>query len=603
MDKELPTIACEAKERRSAKFASAAAAILSYLTLAGGLGTLAAMVNLVVRSYTCLPYWDMWSVPTFLAKPTQPTLHWLWAQHNEHRILLSKIVLLLDYRWFYGLDIFPLCCIFLTQLTLLTVLLWAAAAMGRMRGTLWRAVAGISALCLFSTAQWENFVNGFQLAFFFVGLFFSLAIIAVLRSGPEDGVLRGTQWRYAVLAMLAGAAATYSLANGIIVWPIMILVAVLNRCRKNIIVFEAISGLLIAGSYLYHYRTPLPRISPWQWLQHPYLIAVYVVKYVGAPLDFDHLRLAGVFGVIGVAAALLLLLRIMLSSERQPFLLFLASLLLFVVASAAMTALGRLNFGTDQALSSRYNTAALLLWLSLAIWLLRFVGRRSALALVAVETGLLLVICLGAARLKYPMRQAGQRKLRANTASLAILSGVFDQQALVAIYPNAVLPWQVARFFKHQRVSIFATALARNLNQPVAAVYRIRPQSCWGEVTAAEAIAQSAGSGVRLSGWAWDPFRRGAVKEVVFAAGGEIVGYATPGVWRPDLSVQFGARSARRAGWIGYVGAVAQNSIVAAYAVVPPGRHAQACALVHPPTAPKGSVGEPVLFRAPPSVE
>ena len=586
MDKELSTVACEARESRSASLASTAAAILSYLILAGGLGTLAAMVNLVVRSYTCLPYWDMWSVPTFLAKPTQTTLHWLWAQHNEHRILLSKIVLLLDYRLFHGLDIFPLCCIFLTQLTLLTVLLWALAAMGRMRGTIWRAVAGISAVCLFSTAQWENFVNGFQLAFFFVGLFFSLAIIAVLRSGAEGDVPRGTQWRYAVLAVLAGAAATYSLANGIIVWPIMVLMAVLNRCRKDIIAFEAISGLLIAASYLYHYHTPLPRISPFQWLQHPYLIAVYVVKYVGAPMDFDHLRLAGVFGVIAVAAALLLLLRIVLSPERQPFLLLLASLLLFVLASAAMTALGRLNFGTDQALSSRYNTVALLLWLSLAIWLLRFVGRRSALALGALEIGLLLVICLGAARLKYPMRQAERRKLRANTASLAILTGVFDQQALVAIYPNAALPWQDASFFKQQRFSIFATALARNLNQPLSAVYRMRPQPCWGEVTTAESIVQSAGSGVRLSGWAWDPFRRGAVKQVVFVAGGKIVGYATPGIWRPDLSLRFGARSARRAGWIGYVGAVVQNSNVAAYATVPSGRDEQACALVHAPTAP-----------------
>jgi hypothetical protein len=310
-----------------------------------------------------------------------------------------------------------------------------------------------------------------------------------------------------------------------------------------------------------------------------------------------------VFGVIGVAAALLLLLRTVLSSERQPFLLLLASVLLFVLGSAAMTALGRLNFGTAQALSSRYNTVTLLLWLSLAVWLLRFAGRRSVLALAAVETGLLLVVVLGAARLKYPMRQAEKRKLRANTASIALLTGVYDQQALAVIFPNPALPLQDKPFLKEQQLSLFATALARNLNQPLATAYRVRRQSCWGEITTAESIVQSAGSGVRLSGWAWDPFRRGAIKEVVFVAGGRIVGYATPGVWRPDLSVRFGARSARRAGWVGYVGAVAQNSNLAAYATVPSGRDEQACALVHPPAASRGSVGEPLLFPAPSTAE
>ncbi|HKT69354.1 MAG TPA: hypothetical protein VJP83_07955 [Terriglobales bacterium] len=577
---------------------SLAASILSYLTLAGGLGTIGAVAYLMVHSYTCLPFWDLWSVSIFLAGPRRSVLEWLWAQHNEHRILLSKILLLLDYRLFHAMDVFPLCCIFLAQLMLLSVLLYAFATIGKLRGGAWRAAAGISAVCLFSTAQWENFVSGFQVAFLLVGLFFTLAMLAVLRSGAHDAVARGTQWKRSALAVLAGAAATYSLANGIIVWPIMILMAVLNRCRRNIIVCEAISGLLVGGSYLYGYKTGAAQNGPFYWMRHVKLITVYVVNYLGAPMNFGHLRLALVFGGVAFAAALLMLWRILFRSDRQPFLLLLASLLLFVLGSAVMTSLGRLRFGTDQALSSRYSTVALLLWLSLAVWLLRLVSQRSTLAFVVVQAGLLLIIAFGAARLKYPMRQGESRKLHANTASLAMLTGVFDQQALAGIYPMSEIPWRQATFLKQEKLSIFATALARNLNQPLSAVYHMRPESCWGEVTTAESIVQSAGSGLRLSGWAWDSYRHEAVKEIVFTAGGRIIGYATPGIWRPDLSVRLGSRTARRAGWIGYVAAIPQNTIVAAYATVKSGFHEQACPLVHAPAGPNDRAGGPVSFPA-----
>lgn len=594
----LSSAAGEARNARNRSWSSSAATVFSYLALIAGLGSLAATVYLVERSYSCLPFGDKWSIITFWARPTQPTLHWLWAQHNEHRILLSKIVLLLDYRLFHGLDLFAMCCNFLTQLTLLAVLLWAFATMGRMGGAIWRTVAGISAVCLFSTAQWENFVNGFQVAFFFVGLFFTLAIVALLRCGAK-GDAPGGQWKYAAAAALAGAAATYSLANGIIVWPILILVAILARCRKSIIAFEAISGLLVSGSYLYHYKSPVPRISPWQWLHQPYQVAAYVVKYVGAPVNFGHQRLAAVCGVLAVSAALLVWCVILFSSHREALLLLLAAMMLFVLGSAAITALGRLHLGTNQALSSRYNTVALLLWLALAVLLVRFIGRRSTPALVAIQAGLLLIICLGAARLKYPTRNAEGRELQANTASLALLTGVFEQQALAAIFPNPALIWQDTPYLKARRLSIFATALARHLDQPFSAVYGLRSQPCWGEVATVQPIAQTMGPGLRLSGWAWDPLRREPVKEIVFVAGGKIVGYATLGVWRPDLSPRLGSRRARRAGWTGYVGAVLPDTTVTAYAALQGADGGQACALAHPPASPGGSTGGPISFSAP----
>lgn len=572
------------------------AAVLSYIGLLAGLAAMAAAGYLAVRWRLRAPLSDMWSIIDFWAHPTQSTIHWLWAQHNEHRILLPKLILLLDYRFFGGREAFALATGFAAQLALLAALLWALRAMAGMRGALWRSAAAVAAFCLFSTAQWANFMGGFEVSFFFVGLFVTLGILALLSSRRAA---KG-DWKYAAAAVLAGTAATYSMAHGILVWPILLVVAILHGCRKRIVALLVTSGAAIAGSYLYHYASPLPQVSPLHSLHHPLLVVAYVIKYIGAPLDWGHPALAAVFGVVGLASAAWALK--VAVRDRHPVVLLFAALPLFVILSAAMTALGRLYLGADQALSSRYETVALLLWLSLAVLLLRFVSRRSAALLVAVQIGLLVALAVGAPRLRLHVAIARAAKLQADTASLALLTGVFDQSALASLFPVPAVPWRDLPFLKRNHLSLFSSWLARDLNQPLSAACSLRPPPVWGDLTTLQAVTSPAGPGLRVSGWVWDPLRSRAGSQLVFVAGGRIVGYAEIGFSRLDLGKRLGKRSAADAGWVGYIEAVPQNTTVSAYAA-DRASGAESCALLNRPSSPLGVAGEPLRFSIGPAAK
>lgn len=584
--------------------APAIAALLSYLMLLAGLATLAALLYLVARCHARAPVWDMWSIIDFWAKPAQSTIHWLWAQHNEHRILLAKLIVLLDYRFFSGRDVFAVTASFVTAAALLAALLWAFRVLAGMRGTLWRSAAAVAAFCLFSTVQWLNFVNGFQIQFFQVDLFFTLAVLALLFAWPGKDVPPRKQWVWAAASVLAALAATYSMANGMLVWPVLVLLAILRRCCRKIVAVFALSSVAVVASYFYHYHytSTMPQPGAVHGFHSPIQVVVYVINYIGAPLDWGHPALAIVFGLVGLAAAAFVLWRIVFRDVREPLQLLFASMLLFVIASALITALGRLHLGTEQALSARYETVTLLLWLALAVLLLQWCAHQHAWLLIVGQIGLLAVMSLAALRFHSDLAGATEREVRINTASLTLITGVFDQSRVSLLFPNPLVPWRDAAFLKQNHLSLFSRPLARQLNQPLAVAYRVRPEPCWGEITSSQSIRESLGPGLRLAGWAWDPSRRSSVQQIIFVAAGKIVGYAEPGSPQPELTSRLGWHGASKAGWVGYIGALPQPTMVTAYAVIGRPRSAEACALFNQPSN-AHVPAEPVRFPASPAPE
>ena len=57
--------------------------------------------------YSPIPYWDMWGgyLDFFLRVNNGDYGVW-WSQHNEHRIILSRLLFWLDLKWFGGVSIF-----------------------------------------------------------------------------------------------------------------------------------------------------------------------------------------------------------------------------------------------------------------------------------------------------------------------------------------------------------------------------------------------------------------------------------------------------------------------------------------------------------------
>lgn len=528
-------------------------AALSYLVIAGGLITIAAAGYLAVAGYIIGPYWDMWGEISFVAHPTGSILHWLWAQHNEHRIFLAKLVLMIDYHLFRGRDIFALGLSFAIQFAGVALLLWAFRLWGGLRGPALRTLAGLAALCFFSTSQWENFVSGFQITFIFVGFFFMLAVIFLLLSREQVQFDGGREWAYVVAAVLAGVASTYSGANGVVTWPILVIVAIAQHSRRRIVGFIGCAAVVTLFSYMYHYVSPPQHANPLVSVRHPLLMLLYMAKYVGSPLDWGHPALATVAGSAGLLAALFAIAAIFSRRAKRSISMLMASLLLFVLGSAFLTALGRLNFGTIQALSGRYETFALVLWLVLGALLLTLAAPRSTGGLVSLQVLIVVIMCVASLRLPYPLAAAEQRAVNANAATLALITGVFDQPVLKMVYPIAAVPWQSAHDMKQQGTAMFDSRLAADLNHPLQSKFRVRSQPCWGAVDQVLRIPTEGREGLRVSGWAWDPVRRRRVGRIIFVADGNIMGYGERGYLRPIVYIRLASRTADDTGWLGYV--------------------------------------------------
>ena len=154
---------------------------LSYAILLGGLATIVLALYMVVTSYSSLPYWDGWRQVDVAANGySSVSPAWLWAQHNEHRLVLPKLFLAADLRFFRAHQVFLLASIFAIQLTHLALLSWSMRVLGGWTGDLWRSGTGLAAFCLFCPSQNENFIWGFQVCFVLPLLFQSLSFVALL---------------------------------------------------------------------------------------------------------------------------------------------------------------------------------------------------------------------------------------------------------------------------------------------------------------------------------------------------------------------------------------------------------------------------------------
>ncbi len=308
-----------------------------------------------------VPYLDQWEFVPFLQKAMDGALtpHDFWAQHNEHRILFPRLIMLALARATHWDLRAELALNFLLGAALFALLAWqaGAAAKNAGRGEAW-GLRAILSLIVFSLSQWQNWFLGWQLQEF-LSLFFVLAALFLLdRSRSRVGFL--------ALAAAAGVVGTYSFANGMLIWPIgaaMLCVSGWNHANRQNLALWAAAGILTACSYLYDYHTPSYHPPLSAVLRHPIEYPLYVLRYLGQPVLNWNGTAAAWMGGAGLLAWIVLLYRTRV--EKHVF----ASCLglgLYAIGSALITGLARIEFGPDQAMSSRYITLANPLWLAIA---------------------------------------------------------------------------------------------------------------------------------------------------------------------------------------------------------------------------------------------
>ena len=335
------------------------------------------------------PIWDQWELVPLLEKTYhgELTFHDLWAQHNEHRLLFPQLIMLLLARLTSWNIHYELAVNIILALGIFAVFVHQIKMTGRklgIAGLPW-AIPAIS-LIVFSVSQYQNWLWGWQIQMFLNVLAVTGGIV-LLANDPFRW------WKFAAAALL-GIVATYSFANGALIWPVGLLLLLLvptgaGKRRAAAAGWMGI-GALTMGSYFYHYQKPENHPPLSLIFKMPVEYAVYVFKYLGTICAQGLGSSAGdvsgegdfafVFGLAGTVAAgwagwMLLRKKIAAPGTLLPYF----GLILYSVGSALITGVGRLGFGTNQALASRYCTMVVPLWVSLVVLLvlLRTGGDRA----------------------------------------------------------------------------------------------------------------------------------------------------------------------------------------------------------------------------------
>jgi hypothetical protein len=331
-------------------------------------------------AFSPTPHADQWAILNDIAagqKWFSPI--WLWQQSNEHRIPFLRLAICADLELFGGHGYLLYSLTFLTLL--LQWLMWAVFVRraADLPDFIWMPVAGFFGFCFFCPNQIQNFYSAIQWTFV-AEFFFSSAAFIILAWFAS----KGRPWRAVGLASVAAFLAEGSLANGVLTWPVLWVATLGLPMRRLHRLVLGGTGVAAIALYLYGYWQPSYHSNPLQTIRQPFHVAQYVSRYIDHCLStyFVQAGFAAIALSLAAFAAVIFLIR---RPQTRAVAVVFAATMCFVLSTAAMTGLGRLRLGMQQAEDSRYQTPAMLYWgcafaaLIIAAWQLR--SWRDVLAL------------------------------------------------------------------------------------------------------------------------------------------------------------------------------------------------------------------------------
>lgn len=331
------------------------------------LGALAALPAIYVLTRALLSsrnvaYWDEIdsAVGLLLQLKRSPTwtnlIDALLSVSNEHRTFTSRLLFAVSY-WLTGtvnfVAIGVIGNLFICSLCLLLVLT-AGRCERRVR------MAVLLAAFIFQLEHYENFLwSGSSIDHFQVVLLAGAAFVALARRTRAGLVAAG----------LLGLLATFTLAHGLVVWPVGALVLLRERRRSALAVWLGIAAL--AGLEFFHGFdfNPGHHVGDFA-ITGPAPILLYWLKLLGAPLALGLDPLAPSLGVLLLVLLARGLRRNWLRRERIAL-----PLALWATASLLLVAIGRVNVASGH-VYSRYYVLGALAWA--LVLFMQFEGWREA---------------------------------------------------------------------------------------------------------------------------------------------------------------------------------------------------------------------------------
>ncbi|MEG4083969.1 hypothetical protein [Microcoleus sp. POL10_C6] len=361
------------------------------------------LIGFVSNFSVNVPVDDEWRLASLFEKIAggNVTFNDFWALHSNHRILFPKIIIaLLAFASRWNIN-YQLCLsIGLAAITFIAMYKLSSMQVKNVADDLWHLANILTCILLFSLVQHENWLWGFQVAWFFVNLCFVAAVYALVSHHKLLPNIRIS------IAAVFCFFASFSLAQGLLSWlaAIPAVVALEGNAaqkRKRLIVWMLLFVATCAVySIDYH---PSRKTSIISLLKKPFVVIDYFLSLLGSPI----VRSPGVAAFVGLVifASFIFFVvyfgqkmvsssvasSVSANSEKQPQVPAIPSSIaitdrkdiaenyqalpwlsigFFSVLSALFITAGRAEFGAIQAIeSSRYTTNSILLLIAVVqLW-------------------------------------------------------------------------------------------------------------------------------------------------------------------------------------------------------------------------------------------
>jgi hypothetical protein len=482
---------------------------------------LAALV-VITRLRVNVPWGDDWDLIPAVLRAMNGRLEWtdLWSQHNEHRMVLVKVIVIA----LAGLNRFDLRAelwvgFVMTVATLLLLRHLLVGTLGRDRG---EALTVMSSLCLFSTVFFEQWLWPIVAVQWTLQLLTLVSLAWILARWPG-------QWRGLLLGLAVAMAGSLAVAAGVAVTGVPILTAIATSL--------ATGRRLPAGQLLVGVAVPIAFGAIYV---HDLAVArsettladgvAFWFAYLGSPLGFARPHLCAAIGVLGI----LLLAAGGAAAAARDFRRALPWLVLAAeaIVVASVTVLGRGFNGSAGAMVSRYAMVAALLWVAVAALISLAVAdpapawwRRAAL----VVAGLAAVAYASAYARGLNRALIFTRAQSVGRTAVLSYETAPDDVLQTAYPPSPAVLRRYARALEARRLGPFADrppgarASAPRSDEPLVHA------APWGY----EGIVENADCN-EVSGWAWYPLAEAPLGVEIYD-GEKVLGTTRANLYRPDL--------------------------------------------------------------------
>jgi len=501
--------------------------------------------------YSPVPYWDMWNgYLEFYLKVLHGDFSVWFAQHNEHKILISRLLFFVDHYFFDGSLVFLIIMNGLLMGLITITHLSLAQKLFNKESLNYKIMAALLFAFSFSWVQKENITWGFQSQFFLAYVLPYLTFFTMVAFSQK----RANIWF--IFSLLLGMLSTFTMANGVLTLPILFLLTIVLRLSYYRIALVFLIALSTDWLYFYDYRSVVGHGSLMEILiEHPLDFVSYFLGYLGSLFYY----LAGkgsvwpayLGGVTLIVTAIFITLIQFFSSKKTPYYWVIIAFLLYYGATAFGTTGGRANFGVGQAFSSRYMTPNLMAWGVIAIFYLHYFRSNISISkgLKYAYVAILIIVSVNQFTIFKPLHDTAENK---KLASLALEMGVRDEHYIRQIFPFVDWVRDMAESIRKENLSIFHENAIIDTHEAIGTTITLPIANFIGHLDEVQPIEQDQNY-LRIRGWVYDSSSHTVPKGCfVVNQQGIIVGAVVTGFEREDVRKAI-SYYARRSGFTGYI--------------------------------------------------